>query len=370
MIALAVLAFAAGLAVVLGTLGSAIRTFVLPRSATDPLTMLHFTTMRRLFYLRLKAARTYEARDSILALYAPVSLVILPIVWLTLVLIGYTGIYWALGVRPLVAAFELSGSSLLTLGFANTTGIGVHLLVFTEAAIGLILVALLIAYLPTMYAAFSKREMAVTLLEVRAGDPPSAIEMILRLHRLGRIDRLADIWPLWESWFAELEETHTSLAALVFFRSPQPSHSWITAAGAVLDAAALSATALDIPRVMEAETCLRAGYIALRRVSDFFAVAYDPNPQPGDPILIGRGEFDAELDRLAAAGVPLKPDREQIWRDFGGWRINYDVPLVALAGIIAAPYAPWSSDRGIAPRMGILRRVAAKKRRLSAYPRD
>ena len=205
-----------------------------------------FLAMRIIFLPFTSERRVYEARDSATALYAPVSLIVLPVVWLILVLIGYMGIYFAAGVASVRAAFLISGSSLLTLGFAAVgDGVGLNVLAFSEAAMGLILVALLIAYLPTMYAAFSRRETAVTLLAVRAGTPPSAVEMILRFHRLGRLDNLTDLWATWEVWFAELEETHTSLAALAFFRSPQPHHSWVTAAGAILDGAALSISTLD-----------------------------------------------------------------------------------------------------------------------------
>jgi hypothetical protein len=169
--------------------------------------------------------------------------------------------------------------------------------------------------------------------------------MILRYNRLHGLDRLSNVWPDWELWFTELEESHTSLAALVFFRSPKPDRSWVTAAGAILDAAALTNAALDIPHDLRADLTIRAGFLALRSIADFFAVKYNPNPKPTDPISVTRAEFDAAYEQMAAAGVPLKPDREQAWRDFAGWRVNYDRVLVALAFITMAPYAPWSSDR-------------------------
>jgi hypothetical protein len=341
-----------GLAVIGVALRSAIRTFVLPRSANDPLTRMVFLAMRVIFMPFTSERRVYAASDSAAALYAPVSLIVLPVVWLILVLIGYMGLFLAAGVHSARGAFLISGSSLLTLGFAAVgDGVGLNLLAFSEAAIGLILVALLIAYLPTMYAAFSRRETAVTLLAVRAGTPPSAVEMILRFHRLGRLDALTDLWATWEVWFAELEETHTSLAALAFFRSPQPEHSWVTAAGAILDGAALAVSTLDTPPDPLANLCLRAGFLALRRIADFFAIPHNASPQPGDPISITRAEYDAAVARLAAGGVPLKADREQAWRDFSGWRVNYDVVLILLAGLTKAPPAPWSSDRAIRPRI-------------------
>ncbi|MFQ5611976.1 MAG: hypothetical protein ACE5H9_07560 [Anaerolineae bacterium] len=305
-----------------------------------------FATLRRLFELRVRWVRSYLARDRVMALYAPIGLLALLPVWLALVTIGYTAMFWALDVRPLARAFTVSGSSLLTLGFATGDMLLHTFMAFTEATIGLILVALLIAYLPTMYSAFSRREQAVTLLEVRAGSPPSALEMLLRSHRIRGLSNLHDYWVTWEAWFAEIEESHTSLAALVFFRSPQPHHSWVTAAGAVLDGAALAASTLDIPRDPQAALCIRAGYLALRRIADFFRVQYNADPHfPDDPISISREEYDAAYDELAGRGVPVKGDRERAWRDFAGWRVNYDTVLLALCALTMAPAAPWSTDR-------------------------
>lgn len=344
-LALHLLSFLLGLALVVATMRSAIRTFVLPRSANDGLTYVVFVTIWQLFRVRMLPVRTFADREKIAAWYAPVGLLALPPTWLALVLVGYAGMYWALGMPTWYDAFRLSGSSLLTLGFAGEDDLPKTILMFTEAAVGLILVALLIAYLPTMYSAFSRRETAVTLLEVRAGSPPSAIELIARYHRLKRFDELHTLWEQWEVWFAEIEETHTSLAALVFFRSPQPDHSWVTASGAVLDAAALATSALDIPHDVQADLCMRAGYLALRRIADFFNIKYNPKPNATDPISISRDEFDQACDQLAQRGVPLKPDRDQAWRDFSGWRINYDTVLLHLAGLVGAPEAMWSSDR-------------------------
>ncbi len=149
-----------------------------------------------------------------------------------------------------------------------------------------------------------------------------------------------------------MDETHTSLAALSFFRSPQPNRSWVTAAGAVLDAAALQASTLDLPRDVNAEVCIRAGYVALRHIADFFGIRYDPNPSPTDPISVTRAEYDEVYDTLKAEGIALKLDRDQAWRDFAGWRVNYDTVLLAMAGLTMAPYAQWSSDRSFLGRRG------------------
>src|SRR5574342_93607 len=113
------LSFLLGLALVAGTLRSAIRTFVLPRSANDSLTYVVFITIWQLFRVRMLPARSFAEREKIAAWFAPVGLLSLPPTWLALVLIGYTGMFWALGTPSWYEAFRLSGSSLFTLGFAN-----------------------------------------------------------------------------------------------------------------------------------------------------------------------------------------------------------------------------------------------------------
>ena len=334
-------AFVIGVVIVVRALSSAVRVFVLPRASNELIARLVFTGMRRLFEMVIKG-KPYAFRDRVLAYFAPISLLALPAVWLTLVLTGYTAIFWSLGVEPLNDALRVSGSSLLTLGFAPTSGLPEDLAAFSEAAIGLLLVALLIAYLPTMYASFARRELAVNLLEIRADSPPSAIAMLQRFHRLGRMDKLHDQLELWETWFADIAESHTSLAALAFFRSPQRDHSWVNAAGAIMDGAALYRSVVDVPKDIQADLTIRAGYLALRRIADFFRLPYDHDPGPDTPCSISEEDFGIALDELAASGVPLRPDRAQAWRDFRGWRINYDQTLLALAWITSAPPARWN----------------------------
>lgn len=340
--------FLLGLGIVLATFASAIRTLVLPRGARDFIAGTIFEGLRRTFDVAARQLKTYQARDALMAFYAPVALLMLPPTWLLLIATGFTCMYWASGIADWWDAFVISGSSLLTLGFAKGDSFLQTHMEFAEATIGLVLIALLIAYLPTIYNAFSRRELAVTMLEVRAGSPPSAIEMISRFQRLHRLEQLHEVWERWETWFAEVEESHTSLPALVFFRSPQSEHSWITAAGAVLDTAALVRSAVDTPTDVQADLCIRAGYLALRRIADFFQVPYNANPSfPEDPISIQRQEFDQAYEQLASAGVPMTTDREQAWKDFAGWRVNYDTVLLAICKLTMAPYAPWSSDRSL-----------------------
>jgi hypothetical protein len=340
-----VLLFLLGLAIVTLTLFSAVSSFVLTRGARHFLDRFVFGLLWRVFHGLMRFTRSYAQRDALMAYYAPLALVLLLPSWYLLTAVGYALMYWALGVPTWQQAFLLSGSSLLTLGYVSDANFLVSLLTFTQATLGLLLVALLITYLPSMYAAFSRREQAVTLLEVRAGSPPTAVGMLQRFYRIHGVEQLNADWQEWEAWFADLGESHSVLPALVFFRSPVAQNSWVQASGVVLDAAALSLAALDLPVSPTAQLALRSGYLALRRICDYFDIPYPPDPHfPADPIQVARAEFDAALAALEAAGLPLKPDREQAWQDFAGWRVNYDATLRALSDLTMAPHAPWYAD--------------------------
>jgi hypothetical protein len=348
----------AGVVIVLLTLASALQTVVVPRAKVTRLTWLHFIWIREVFNAIANPRRSFAARDRLFAIYAPLALVTLPAVWLTSVIAGFALVFWGTGVDPFSEAIAISGSSVTTLGFERPDGLGREVLSIIEASLGLGLVALLISYLPTIYTAFQRRERVVGGAQARMGLPPAPTKMYRRYVRIGWLDRIGDdVFPLWESWFVDIEESHTSQPWLVFFRSPHPDRSWITAAGAVLDLAALHNAVIDLPHDPRADIFLRAGYLSLRRIADSFAIRYDPEPRPDAPISVTRAEFDAVCAELVADGVPVIEDLDQGWRDFAGWRVNYDTVLVALATLVLAPPAQWSSDRADASLMPtVLRR--------------
>lgn len=310
-IAVSVLFGVAGAVLVLATVVSAAQTLAVPRSTPVMITRWVFVAWSTLFGL-VRRSPDFDRRDRVLALYAPITLLSLPFAWLGLV--------------------------------------------------GLGLLALLVSYLPSIYGSYSRREVMVTSLEAQAGSPPSAVDLITRLVRIEGLDDLDEFWRDWARWFAEIEETHTTSPSLVFFRSPQPARSWVTAAGAVLDAAALVSSTLAGSRRPAAELCLRTGYLTLRRVGDYFVMPYDREPAADDPIAVRRTEFDAAYDALARVGAPLRPDRDQAWRDFAGWRVNYDQVLLRFASLCDVPTAPWSGDRPITFHRAPVARRRARSR--------
>ena len=333
----------------LSTFMSAIKLVVVPKGTSQKITRTVFTVVRGGMKLYARPTLPWAKRDHRLALYAPLALVLMPIVWVTLIIVGFAGVHWALDPKSVGDAFYVSGSSMLTLGVMFRRNGPAAVSSFAQAAIGLIVVALLISYLPAIYAAFSKREVLVGLLESRAGTPPSPVTMLVRFSLVGGLDQLPAFFSRWEDWFVEVEESHTNFAALNFFRSPRADRSWITAAGCVLDTAALSLSVLDVQRSAEAALCLRAGFLSLRRIADYFMIPHNDDPKPTDPISISRNEFDLMYFELEAAGIPLKADHDRAWADFCGWRVNYDTTLVRLTTVVSAPPAHWSSDRKVSP---------------------
>ncbi len=352
------------LVTVAATALSAVRTFVLPRATNSFLSRLVFVTIRKGFDRVVRRLDSYERQDAVMALFAPVGLLALPVAWLVIIFTAYASAYWAMDPGGgWQTALDESGSALFTLGFRVAEAMPGRLLSFTESGLGLTLIALLITYLPSIYAAFSKREAAVQKLGVRAGTPPSAVTMIVRVHRIGWLGELDALFTSWEDWFVELGETHTSLAALVFFRSPRADQSWVTAAGCVLDSAAITSSTLDLGRrTPNADLCLRAGFLSLRAIGTYLFIPFDGDPPPGGPISISKGEFLTAYRELAEAGVPVRPDPDQCWLDFRGWRVNYDTVLLGLASVTMAPLSPWSSDRSPAFRSPLIQRRTGRVR--------
>ena len=130
-----------------------------------------------------------------------------------------------------------------------------------------------------------------------------------------------------------------------------------------MDTAAITLSAVDIPYEASAALCIRAGFIALRRISDYFDIPYPQNPHyPETPISVTRAEFDAVLDKLKDSGVSVYADREKAWMDFAGWRVNYDCTLLVLCALVMAPRASWSSDR--APKLKLPSLLVFKKKRV------
>ena len=245
MIFLDVLAVLFGCVLVGAVLVSALETVVLPRNGFTRITRFVFAVADRLLIHRW---RSDDREANLRALYAPIALISLPLVWMISVTIGFTFLFWGIKTGTPQRAFEVSGSSLFTLGFAEPAGTPRIWLTFVEATIGLGLVALLISYLPTIYSAHHQREKGIIVLRPFAGVPPSPVDLLVNLHRLGSLDT-PELWRTTASWLLELDQTHTAFPALCYFPESSPGQSWVASVGSMLDAAALLLSTMDLQSV-------------------------------------------------------------------------------------------------------------------------
>jgi len=292
--------------------------------------------------------RRYETMDRLLGLLGPVSLLVLLGAWLLLFLLGYALLLWPLAGDSFMSALRLAGSSLFTLGLAASPRGGATVVTFVAAATGLVVVALQIGYLPTIYGAYNRRETLVNMLESRAGEPAWGVELLAREQLIGSVESLGPFFTDWERWAADLTESHVNYPWLLSFRSPYPLRSWVVSLLAVLDAAALYLALVPgrAPSVSSAARhCLRTGFLGFRALAGVYRVEMDPDPRPDAPIALTRQEFQEGLERLEAVGFAMERAPEEAWRQFRGWRVNYETAAYLLADRLVAVPAPWLGQR-------------------------
>lgn len=297
-----------------------------------------------LFGTAASRRRAALARHRVLQAQAPVILAAMLGAWLAGFLVAFALLLWP-QTSDLPAALRESGSSLLTLGFASTRTGGATVIDFLAGATGLVVVALQIAYLPTLYASFNRRETEVTLIGVRAGHPPWGPELLARSQMGSTLADLPEFYRAWERWAADVAESHASYPILLRFRSPDPRSSWLIALLAVMDSAALLHATSPGQSSLQARLSLRMGIDCLRQLATTIGIPFDEDPRPDAPIALTREEFDDGLARLAEVGFPTERDADESWRHFAGWRVNYESIAYRLASAINAVPAPWSGPR-------------------------
>jgi len=206
-------------------------------------------------------------------------------------------------------------------------------------------VALQIAYLPTIYGAYNRRETLVTLLESRAGSPAWGPELLIRHQLIASVANLPSLFADWERWAADVAESHTSYPSLLNLRSPRPKNSWLVSLAAVMDAAAIYLAVDPEHAPIEARMCLRMGFTSLRDIAQVRGISFDPDPNPDDPIVLPQEEFLSACERLSGIGFPMSRPPEEAWDHFRGWRVNYESVTYALAWSLSAPPARWTGPR-------------------------
>jgi hypothetical protein len=333
-----------GVVVLLGTARSVLAVLIVPRPSTS-LVLYPILVVRMAFRRLAQLASAYATKDRVLALAEPVALLSLLVTWLVMTMFGFTLVNWGIGHGSFNTAFSEAGSSVFTLGFTLSHNDGSKIVDFIAAGTGLVLVALQIAYLPTLYSAYNRRETLVTLLESRAGSPAWGPELLVRHQLVGTIDNLPSLFAEWERWAADVAESHSTYASLLYLRSPRAQNSWIVSLIAVMDAAALTLAIDPEGAPMEARMCIRMGFTCLRDIAQATRIPYDPDPDPDDPITLDEASFDAAYAQLVAVGFPVSRPEDEAWAHFRGWRVNYEAVAYAVAYRVDAPPAKWTGPR-------------------------
>ncbi len=293
----------------------------------------------------------YQRRDQLLATQAAAILLMQLAAWLIVAYVGFALLLWPFATRGVVAAFVDAGSSLFTLGFAVPSGAVPAVIVFLAAATGLVILTLQIAYLPTLYAAFNRRETEIALLNARGGFPAWGPELLARTYYglgsgMSTLDTMPALYAQWERWASDVAESHTTYLQLVRFRSPQPLSSWVTSLLSVLDSAALFlALSPKAAPVVPARLCLRGGFSCFNRIARAMGFYIPEEPDVAAGISLTYDEFLEAVDRMREVDFPIERDPEQAWPDFVGWRVNYERAAYAVAAAVHAVPAKWSGPR-------------------------
>jgi hypothetical protein len=347
---LRVLGFVLGVLLVAGTLSSVFTTLVVPRASSSRMLRTISKILAKVVTRIVRRLPTYEAKDRLMSLVGPFGMVLIFVVWLSALVVGFGFLGWWPSGTSLSHSLIVAGSSVFTLGIATVHERSSEALEVASAGTGLLVVALEIAYLPTLYSAFSARETEVTLLGTRAGTPAWGPEILARHHWVRATSELPDLYRTWERWSAVVTETHTNYPSLMWFRSPVPWRSWLTGLTAMLDAAALQDAINPGSAPRQARLCLQMGVHCLRSLATALHIAYDTDPLPTTPIRLSFDEYMAGIERLQQVEFPFERTPEEAWRHFSGWRVNYEPIVDALTAIVMPPPAPWFLPR---PRIAV-----------------
>ncbi len=337
--------FAPGLLVLALTATGIVNSLLIPRARAPLISRFVTRLVRGIFRVLTARIDDYERRDNVWAAAPPTFLLGLLTSWLILLVVGFALLIWPFSHGTFNGALREAGSSVFTLGFDAPRATTPTALVFIAAASGLVVVALQIAYLPSLYSAFNRRETLVTLLETQAGVPAWGPEILVRFQLIDTTERLGPLYEKWTEWAADLSESHTSYRTLIYFRSPEPKRHWLLALLSVLDAAALHLAICPQSAPTQARPLLRMGYLTLRKIASVTGIPVDNDPAPDARLDLTREQFDSAVAQLVSSGWLPERDLDDAWQHFRGWRVNYEAAAYGLAYHLDVVPALWSGPR-------------------------
>jgi len=346
----AIVAALLGAGLVLWVLWEGFETIVLPRRVTRRF------RLTRLFYRRtwIPWARMVGSfvpagsRETWLSVFGPLSLLLLMSIWVFGLITGFALIHWSLGPALLTIAgffndFYLSGTTFFTLGLGDVVprGTVARFLVVVESGMGFGFLALVIGYLPVLNQSFARREETISLLDARAGSPPTASEMLRRHDHEGGMEALRELLHEWERWSSDLLEGHLSYPVLAYFRSQHDNESWLAALTAVLDTCALVMAGLDGASERQAELTFA---MARHAVVDL-SLVFRTEPREPKPARLSPQKLAKLRAFLAASGLKLRKGAAVDQR-LTELRRLYEPYVHALAAYFRMRIPPWIAAEG------------------------
>ncbi len=348
------LTLAASVFLAIFVLWEVFETIVLPRKIERRFrfTRLFYLANWRVFCFVSKSIRSTKKRSAFLSTFGPLSLLALFAVWGLTLAFSFALMNWSTRLpfrlptgdsAGFLTDLYVSGTTLTTLGLGDVTPRShtARLSMVTEAAIGLGLFGLVVSYLPTLYQAFSRREVEIALLDARAGSPASAGELLHRVARTGNPEKLEALMERWEHWFAEIMESQTSYPVLCYFRSQHTNQSWVAATTTILDTCAFGMACLQDKRASQAHLTFAMGRHA---VVDIVGVFH----QKGEgrlPERLSKETFRIIRQGLEEEGLKLRGE-EDAWRRLSELRQLYEPHVFTLSQFLRMDLAPWTSLPG------------------------
>jgi len=342
-------AFLAGVAVVISVTWDAFEVIILPRRVTRRfrLSRFFYKNLWGIWKALAQLIPAKKARESAFGIFGPISLLILLAVWAIGLVYGFALMQYGAGSAVNVAVsgpnsfwtdIYLSGTTFFTLGLGDVVPRSslARALIVTEAGLGFGFLAGVIGYLPFIYGSFSKREVSITLLDSRAGTPPSAGELLRRHSYPYGADALRELLKEWELWSAELMESHLSYPVLAYFRSQHDNQSWIASLTAILDTCALIMVGVEGACERQAELTFAISRHAVVDLSQVFGTS--PRPLPDDRL--PSAELRRIRDVLAQHGLKLN-DGQAADARLTELRNMYEPYIFALASYLNQTLPPW-----------------------------
>jgi hypothetical protein len=339
--------FVVGLILIFGVIWDAFEAIILPRRVTRRfrLTRLFYKTSWRVWTMGTALVPSRKAKEALFGFYGPISLLILVAIWALGLVFGFGLLQYGAGSAVTVAAqpgvwtdFYLSGTTFFTLGLGDVvprSALARGLVVF-EAGLGFGFLAAVIGYLPFIYGSFSKREVNISLLDSRAGTPPTAGELLRRHSYPNGADALRELLKEWEYWCAQLMESHLSYPVLAYFRSQHDNQSWVGSLTAILDTCALVQVGIEGACERQAELTFAIARHAVVDLSQVFKTA--PRAMPVDRL--PAEDLRRIRDTLAQHGLKLL-DGEEADLKLATLRNMYEPYIFALASYLLLPLPPW-----------------------------